>query len=99
MQEKRVHPRLEIDLDVVCDIKGGDSFTGLAKDVSLGGMFIESTEVPAFGTQLTITADLGAGNAKLPGVVRWVKPGGFGVQFGLLGARETHAIAQLLKRA
>jgi hypothetical protein len=35
---------------------------------------------------------------KLPAVVRWNKPGGFGVQFGLLGAKETHSLAQLLKR-
>jgi hypothetical protein len=35
---------------------------------------------------------------KLPGTVRWAKPGGLGIQFGLLGARETHSIAQLLKR-
>ena len=34
---------------------------------------------------------------RLPGVVRWLKPGGFGVQFGLLGARDTHAISELFK--
>jgi len=66
--------------------------------VSLGGMFIEAAETPAFGTQLTIVTRLGGMDAKLPGVVRWAKPGGFGVQFGLLGARETHAIALMLKK-
>jgi type IV pilus assembly protein PilZ len=35
---------------------------------------------------------------RLPGIVRWAKPDGFGVQFGSLGARETHAISELLKR-
>jgi len=34
---------------------------------------------------------------RLPGVVRWAKPNGFGVQFGSLGARETHAILTGLK--
>ena len=33
----------------------------------------------------------------LPGVVRWVRSGGMGVQFGLLGALETHAITEMSK--
>ncbi len=32
---------------------------------------------------------------KLPGVVRWVRDGGMGVQFGLLGALETHVITEI----
>jgi hypothetical protein len=33
----------------------------------------------------------------LPGVVRWNRDGGMGVQFGLIGARETHAITELTR--
>jgi hypothetical protein len=98
VQEKRVHPRVQVELDVSCEIKDREAIAGIAKDVSLGGMFIEAAETPAFGTQLTILARLSGMDAKLPGVVRWAKPGGFGVQFGLLGARETHAIALMLKK-
>ena len=60
-------------------------------------MFIQSDENPAFGTQMVVTMQL-PGQAKpldLPCVVRWNKPDGFGVQFGLLGARETHALTKL----
>jgi hypothetical protein len=32
-------------------------------------------------------------------VVRWSKPGGFGVQFGLLGAQVTHVIVSMIQRA
>jgi hypothetical protein len=35
---------------------------------------------------------------RLPAIVRWATPDGFGVQFGSLGARETHAISELFKR-
>ena len=35
----------------------------------------------------------------LPAVVRWVRNGGMGVQFGLLGARETHTITELAHAA
>ena len=41
-------------------------------------------------------ADRG-GLDQIPGVVRWTRPDGMGVQFGLLGARETHAITELTK--
>jgi hypothetical protein len=77
----------------------GESIVGVARDISVGGMFVESEVAPAFGVQLTIVVTLPgtAGQFKLPAVVRWAKPGGFGIQFGLLGARETHALTNLLK--
>jgi type IV pilus assembly protein PilZ len=62
-------------------------------------MYIESETQVSFGTEVSIVVRLPntKANAHLPGVIRWIKPGGFGVQFGLLGARETHAISELLK--
>jgi type IV pilus assembly protein PilZ len=84
---------------VTCEVSGGVTFSGISKDISVGGMFIDSSEQPSFGTQLNIVLRLPNTkvDARLPGVVRWLKPDGFGVQFGLLGARETHAISELLK--
>jgi type IV pilus assembly protein PilZ len=72
----------------------------MAKDISIGGVFVESTEVLPFGAEVTIVARFPGSKAdlRLPGIVRWAKPAGFGVQFGALGARETHAISELLKR-
>ncbi|HET7545305.1 MAG TPA: PilZ domain-containing protein [Polyangiaceae bacterium] len=100
MEDKRVHPRVVVNTPVSCELKNGAGFTGMAKDISIGGMFVESTEVVPFGTELTIVGHFAGTKAdlRLPGVVRWAKPDGFGVQFGSLGARETHAISQLLKR-
>jgi type IV pilus assembly protein PilZ len=62
-------------------------------------MYIESEAQVAFGTQVTIVLRLpnAKADSRLPGVIRWLKPGGFGVQFGLLGARDTHAISELFK--
>lgn len=100
MEDKRVHPRVNVDTEVSCERSAGPAFTGMAKDISIGGMFIESTEVLPFGTDLIIVGRFPGIKAelRLPGIVRWAKPTGFGVQFGSLGARETHAISQLLKR-
>jgi len=100
VEDKRVHPRVIINTKVSCEVRDGVAFEGLAKDISIGGMFVESTEVVPFATEVTIVARLAGTKAeiRLPGVVRWAKPDGFGIQFGSLGARETHAISQLLKR-
>jgi len=100
VEDKRSHPRVEIDTEVTCERRDAGAFTGMARDISIGGMFVESSEILPFGTELSIVARLPGtkGELRLPAIVRWAKPDGFGVQFGSLGARETHAISQLLKR-
>jgi hypothetical protein len=100
VEDKRVHPRVNLDTEVSCERRDAAPFTGMAKDISIGGMFIDSTELLPFGTEVIIALRLPGAKAelRLPGIVRWAKPTGFGVQFGSLGARETHAISQLLKR-
>ena len=86
-------------MPVTCEVTGAAAIEGQAKDISIGGMFIESAAGVSFGLQVTIVLRLPNAKAdfRLPGVVRWIKPGGFGVQFGLLGARETHALSELIK--
>lgn len=97
--DKRVHPRVPINVDVTCQVEGGASIAGRSRDISIGGMFIESEAPVTFGMQVSIVLRLPntKQDSRLPGTVRWLNPGGFGVQFGLLGARETHAISELLK--
>ncbi len=65
----------------------------------MGGLFIQAEPAPPFGTELTIVGDFpGAPRLRLPGVVRWARAGGFGVQFGLLGVAETRAISLLVRK-
>jgi PilZ domain len=99
VHDKRSHPRVPLTVEVTCEVSGGASILGRAKDISVGGMYIESETEVSFGTQVSIVLRLPntKADARLPAVIRWIKPGGFGVQFGLLGARETHAISELLK--
>jgi PilZ domain len=99
VHDKRSHPRVPLVVEVTCEVSGGASILGRAKDISVGGMYIESETEVSFGTQVSIVLRLPntKADARLPAVIRWIKPGGFGVQFGLLGARETHAISELLK--
>jgi type IV pilus assembly protein PilZ len=82
---------------VSCERRDAPAVQGTARDIGIGGVFIESSETLPFGTEVIVVGRLpGTGiELRLPGVVRWAKPDGFGVQFGLLGARETHAISAL----
>jgi type IV pilus assembly protein PilZ len=98
--DKRRHPRVSVNLSISCELSQGGTFPGVLVDVSMGGAFISSETSPAFGAELTIVGSLpGAPNVRLPAIVRWSKPGGFGVQFGLIGARETHALSVLVHGA
>jgi hypothetical protein len=99
LNDKRLHPRVPIDVTFTCERAGAASFSAHAKDISVGGMYLDATEQPPFGTQVTMIGRLPGAkkDLRLPAVVRWSKSGGFGVQFGLLGALETHLISELMK--
>jgi hypothetical protein len=99
LEEKRSHQRVPINATFTCEPKSGASFQARGTDVSVGGMYLESATSPAFGTELTIVGTVPGAKKelRLPAVVRWTKPGGFGVQFGLLGALETHVLSELMK--
>jgi uncharacterized protein (TIGR02266 family) len=96
--ELRRYERTPIDLAVEFSHKGSsERLSGRAKDLSLGGMFVETATPPPFSTEVVVHVTLPAQRTPLaiPGVVRWARAGGMGIQFRLLGARETHAIMSL----
>lgn len=98
MIEQRRHARAPINVPVSFAVKGkAEDQSGLGKDISLGGMFVETDQPAPFGSNLMVQLTLpGAeGPLSLPGVVRWVRDGGMGIQFGLLGALETHLITEI----
>lgn len=100
MLELRRYNRASLDTSVEFVGKGStERFPGRAKDISVGGMFIETDKPLPFGSDLVVHVTLPSQKAPfaLPGVVRWARNGGMGVQFGLVGARETHAITELTR--
>jgi hypothetical protein len=73
----------------------------VARDISLGGMFIE-TEVLCWESDKVVVHVTLPGSKRameLPGIVRWVSKDGMGVQFRLLGARDTHEITEFVAAA
>jgi len=101
--ELRRYLRAPIDVPVELSAKGSSTrVPGRAKDISLGGMYVITDATLAFGAELVVHVTLPGQRAPfaMPAVVRWVRAGeGMGLQFGLVGARETHAITELTKEA
>jgi type IV pilus assembly protein PilZ len=100
-REKRDHSRIRIDREAHIEYPGTPQFRVTLRDISVGGVFVASAQEVPYGTELNIVITFPdePQPRTLSGVVRWAKPGGFGVQFGLLGAKETHAVTRLMKSA
>jgi|HubBroStandDraft_6_1064221.scaffolds.fasta_scaffold1264956_1 hypothetical protein len=98
--EQRRFPRVPIDVPV--EVTSRDSWKkapGIAKDISLGGTFVETAFPATFGVSVLVGFTLPGEKAMLlPGTVRWTSERGMGVQFGLLGAQETHAITEIERK-
>lgn len=96
MIEKRKFPRKPVDLTAALFVAGSPApIEARVRDLSIGGGFVLANVALAFGTKIEVRIDFPspAGPMKLPAIVRWSDADGIGLQFGLLGARETHAIA------
>lgn len=101
MIEKRRYARAPLDRPASFSIKGeGGTREGIGRDIAVGGMFIETPAPAKFGADVIVHVELPGsdGPVSLPGVVRWVRDGGMGVQFGLLGAVETHIITEISRK-
>ena len=99
MPENRQHPRKFIEAEMAFQVGDGPIVEARCRDLSLGGMFVETPTPLPYGAKVRLYLPLPglAQDAIVDAVVRWSKPGGMGVQFGVMGARETHALTVLLK--
>jgi type IV pilus assembly protein PilZ len=98
MSDKRAHLRTEVRIPVACEGEGLPPFNAMLTDISLGGSRCECGNPPPYGSSVTIVGMLPGSThlSRLPAVVRWVDPHSFGIQFGLLGARDTRLIAEAM---
>lgn len=101
MAENRQHPRKAIQLPVAFQVAGGELVEAWCTDISLGGMFVETDSPAPYGAPLVVYMELPGlkEDASLSATVRWVKKGqGMGLQFGVMGARETHGVIALVNQ-
>ncbi len=101
MSEKRRHPRKSVRLTLGFQVGNGPRVEAESRDMSLGGMFVMTNTPAPFGASITVYLPLPGlkQEAVVKSTVRWTEPDGMGVQFGLMGARETHALTQMLLAA
>jgi type IV pilus assembly protein PilZ len=95
--EKRRCHRATIGIPVAFSSKdSSDAVAGIATDISIGGMFIETASPAAFGAVVVISfSPPGTTAMRMSATVRWTTKTGMGVQFGLLGAQDTHTITEI----
>lgn len=103
MSDNRQHPRTQLKVQPPVWFQAGDGprVEGICRDISLGGMFIETSKPPPFGSEIRVFIQL-PGQKREIGIratVRWTKRAGMGVQFGIMNARDTHALTELLATA
>jgi hypothetical protein len=96
--ENRRHPRTRIASPVVFQVAEGPRIDAVFTDVSLGGMYIETATPLPYGTAVRVSLRLPGmkQETRIEAIVRWAEPSGMGVQFGVMGARETYALTALL---
>jgi len=102
LAEQRRYARAPIDAPLTFSLKGTSEWLdGVGKDIAIGGMSIETAANVPFGAELEISVQLPGDDEifLMPGRVRWVSGGRIGVQFGLLGVRETHVITEIARRS
>lgn len=101
MSEKRRHPRKEIRVSVAFQLADGRRVEAVSRDMSIGGAFIETDTPAAFASTLPVDLLIpGAKQAiRVMATVRWTQRDGMGLQFGLMGVRDTHALTEVLRHA
>ncbi len=95
VDERRRLAREPLEMFVLLEW-GGCQWPGFTVDFGLGGVFVQCDTIPAYGTEVTLIIDSAHSTLRFPAVLRWADDRGMGLQFGLLGARETHFLAELL---
>src|SRR5262245_23080129 len=98
MQNKRGATRYECELPVELKV-GEQKVVSTTRNLSLGGVFVVTDLKLPFGTRVSVRVTLP--NQKEPieaaGAVRWTDPGGLGVQFDGLRARDVWALGKFFE--
>ncbi len=96
--EERRQQRTLLLIEVWFHTEGEEPVWGVSRDLSLGGVFVETTAPAPFGAKVVLMLKVPGlpEPMRIDGVVRWTSHQGMGVQFGLMGARETHALTRLI---
>lgn len=103
MSDQRRYGRVPLGQPVEFAMKSDEELAvrmdGVAKDISLGGMFIVTDTPCAIDEEIVVyfTLPRSSRAMALPARVRWTNRDGMGVQLGLFGAHDTHEITEFIR--
>jgi hypothetical protein len=94
-RQQRYDRRIEIEVAM-----GETRTPTFTRNMSLGGVFVESNEHPPFGTRVTLKFKVPTQKEPIEasGVIRWHDGSGFGVQFDGLRARDVWALGKFFEQ-
>jgi hypothetical protein len=94
-QTVRSSQRFDVQLDIEVTF-GDQKHVSKSRNLSLGGAFVDSSVKPPFNARVSLRFNIPNQREAIQvgGVVRWVDPGGFGVQFDGLRARDVWALGK-----
>ena len=100
MAHRRFSSRVESKNDVWVYWEGsGDRDLSRVKDLSIGGMFIQTPRPKRIGSTTNLHFLVQEGQIRADAVVRHVKPGGgLGLQFQAVNEKDRHNLAALMRR-
>lgn len=97
---RRFNSRIAMTQEVwVCWHSNGRDDISRVRDLSLGGIFIETPSHRAIGSQTKIDFLVGEGQIRSDAIVRHVEPGrGLGLKFTALTEQDRQKFAALMRR-
>jgi PilZ domain len=100
MAYRRFSSRVESKNDVWVYWEGtGDRDLSRVKDLSIGGLFIQTPRPKRIGSKTNLHFLVQEGQIRADAVVRHVKPGGgLGLQFQTVNEKDRHNLAALMRR-
>jgi len=99
-ENQRKQTRYDRKIEVSVALGGGEAKTAFTRNMSLGGLYLESADRPALGSraQLKFRIPTQKDPIDVGGTVRWVDGAGFGVQFDGLRARDVYALGKYFEQ-
>jgi PilZ domain len=100
MAHRRFSSRVESKNDVWVYWEGsGDRDLSRVKDLSIGGLFIQTLRPKRIGSTTDLHFLVPEGQIRADAVVRHVKPGGgLGLKFKAVNEKDRHNLAALMRR-
>jgi hypothetical protein len=100
-RERRASPRVSIRAAVTV-VEGTERICGWVRNLSIGGLFVETDAPPAINTEVRVEMLLREGYAvrrlRAEAWVAWVGAGGMGLQFDALTPDDVDLIVRTLRR-